>query len=79
MNEARQSYIATRAATLSIILWLLFLGAEYYWSSVISEAVSNKAGTYGELYGPLSFFRPVFMYGAFICTVIASISILKNK
>jgi hypothetical protein len=80
MNTQKKSYIASRAAALSIILWILFLVTENLWLSVMTEAVSSKTGTYGEAYGPLSFFRPIFMYGAFICSVVASISIFDlNK
>ena len=71
---------------LSIIavgFWCLFLWIDKLWNEIMEKAVAEKLGTYGELFGPLSFFRPIVLYTAFTLTVCLAILILwknqKNK
>ena len=64
--------ILLRASILSIIFWGLFLYADYQWQAVLKQAVSEKQGMYNELYGPLLFFRPIFLYGAFISSLVSA-------
>ena len=63
-----------------IIVWGLFLWIDKLWNEVIGNAVSAKLGTYGELFGPLSFFRPVVLYLAFFLTLwLVAVYIKKKK
>ena len=47
----------------------MFLWIDKLWNEVLYQAVGEKLGTYGELYGPISFFRPVALYLALILTL----------
>lgn len=55
---------------LTIVFWVLFLIIDVNYGRVMSDAVKMKNGTYGELMGPLSFFRPIFLYGSFLLTLL---------
>ena len=60
-----------------IIFWGLFIWIDRIWSEVIAGAVADKLGTYGELYGPLSYFRPAALYSALTATML--FLILNNR
>ena len=63
-----------------IALWSLFLWVDKLWNEVIAKAVIEKLGTYGELFGPLSFFRPIILYLILILTIfLALINMKRNK
>jgi hypothetical protein len=44
--------------------WLTFLYLDYLWQQCLTDAVVRQAGTYGEIYGPVSFFRPTVLYSS---------------
>ena len=60
-----------------IVFWGLFLWFDKLWYEVIVAA--NGQGTYGELYGPLSFFRPAILYLALALTLCLVIINMKRK
>ncbi|MFZ9024476.1 MAG: hypothetical protein ACO3BO_06985, partial [Anaerohalosphaeraceae bacterium] len=62
-----------------IIAWIVFLWLDKLWNEVMAQAVSEKTGTYGELYGPLSFFRPAVLYLALILTLFLVIINIMEK
>jgi len=64
---------------LAIVSWVVFLWIEKLWNEVMEKAVAEKLGTYGELFGPLSFFRPIVLYSAFALTVCLAIMNIKKK
>ena len=67
-------------AIINIIFWAIFIFVDKAWNNVLAEAVSSGQKTYGELYGPLSFFRPAILYGALLLTTILSgIIIITRK
>ena len=53
---------------LTALSWLLFLFVDYYWQIVITKAVCDQNATYGELYGTLSFLRPIVLIAALVLT-----------
>jgi len=60
-----------------IIFWGLFFWVDKFWNEVIAKAVTEKLGTYGESYGPLSYFRPIIFYSALALTLL--FLILNNR
>jgi hypothetical protein len=62
-----------------IVFWGLFLWLDKLWNEVIAEAVVKKMATYGELFGPLSFFRPAILYLALALTLCLTIVNMKRK
>lgn len=58
-------------AVLTILSWMTFLYLDTQWNAVLSRAVAEGNKTYGELYGPLSFFRPVSLYSALILSLVS--------
>lgn len=65
--------ISKTLSILVIILWAVYLFIDYSLQEVLIKAVSEQTGTYGESYGPLLFFRPLFLYLALAITGINSI------
>lgn len=64
----------------TIVFWILFLWVDKLWNEVIKKAVVEQLGTYGELFGPLSFFRPIILYLALTLTIcLMVIYIRRNK
>ena len=55
----------------TIVSWAIFLYIDCLWQEILRDAVTN--GFYGEIYGPLSFFRPILLYSAIALTVLNSI------
>lgn len=49
--------------------WAGFLWLDIRFQQVMSQAVRSRSGTYGELYGPLSFFRPTALFISLVLTV----------
>lgn len=50
--------------------WIAFLLIDFSYLGVIHQAVLDKNGTYGELYGPISYFRPIFLCISLLLTLI---------
>jgi hypothetical protein len=59
-------------------LWALFLWLDYLWQQVLEEAVTEQRGFYGELYGPLSFFRPLALWLALGVTILALVMLVRR-
>jgi hypothetical protein len=51
-------------AVITFATWIAFFFVDRLWQQTLAEAVSRQEGTYGEMYGPVSFFRPAFFYSA---------------
>jgi hypothetical protein len=51
-------------------MWMAFLCLDSQWNSCLTHAVTEGKKTYGEMYGPLAFFRPVVMYSALSLSLI---------
>jgi hypothetical protein len=63
----------------SCLGWIAFIIIDYYWNHIISDAVQLRQGSFGELYGPLSFFRPIILYTSILLSFITSVLVLRNK
>jgi hypothetical protein len=46
-------------AVATAAVWAMFLYLDALWNICLSQAVADGSQTYGEIYGPLSFFRPI--------------------
>ncbi len=55
-----------------------FLWIDYQWQLLLETAVSNRAGTYGESYGPLSFLRPLVLSIAMLLSIVAAVLVMKH-
>jgi len=63
-----------------VVLWSLFLFADFVWQDVMITAVNGRQATYGEAFGPLSYFRPKILYLAFSLTCLNALLVfLKVK
>ena len=71
--------LRTLAAVLTLVCWFGFLALDALWRSVVWEAVSRREGTFGELYGPVSFFRPVALYAALAGTLLCVVLLLTTN
>ena len=58
---------------LNLFLWTVFIWIDRIWNDVLREAVLRKEATYGEMFGPISYFRPKILFMAFALTVIIPI------
>ena len=54
----------------AIAQWIAFYLLDSSFQSVVSEAVRRKEGLYGEMYGPLSYFRSLCLYAALVVTMV---------
>ena len=65
----------------NVVLWAEFIWVDLLWNDVIESAVVQRQGLYGELFGPISFFRPILLYTAFGLTVLLAVLTFfqKNK
>jgi hypothetical protein len=61
----RSTRVKITIAVASVLAWAAFLYLDAQWNACIGRAVEEGKKTYGELYGPLAFFRPLSMYSAF--------------
>ena len=61
-----------------VVGWISFLFLDSLWNRTLREAVSAASGTYGELYGPLSFFRPAAMYFAFVVSIVSALMLIRD-
>ncbi len=52
-------------AVISLVAWLGFYLLDRTLDGVITDAVTTGTQTYGELYGPLSFWKPIVFWGSF--------------
>jgi len=68
-------------SVLTALSWLLFLFVDYYWQIVITKAVCDQNATYGEMYGPLSFLRPIVLITALVLTgtALCMLFLAKNE
>ena len=51
------------------------------WNDVLREAVIRKEATYGEMFGPISYFRPKVLYSALAVSIIILVILftIRNK
>lgn len=66
-------------SAINLVLWLIFVWMDNAWNEVLHEAVLRQEATYGEMFGPISFFRPIVLYSALILTIIISVLIFMIK
>ena len=57
---------------LLIVSWSAFFVVDYQLAEVIRDAVRERQGMYGEMYGPLSYFRQVFLVASAALSLIAA-------
>lgn len=55
----------------TFVAWLAFIYLDSQWNDCLSRAVEEGNRTYGEIYGPLTFLRPVAMYLALGLSLIS--------
>jgi hypothetical protein len=60
----RSGILEVVLAIATVAAWAAFLYLDSLWNACLSRAVQEGSKTYGEIYGPLSFFRPITMYSA---------------
>jgi hypothetical protein len=53
-----------------VAAWLAFLCLDSLWNACLTRAVAEGKQTYSEIYGPLTFFRPVVMYTALSLSLV---------
>ncbi len=58
-------------AIATVAVWAAFLYLDSLWNACLSRAVEAGSKTYDEIYGPLSFFRPITMYSALGLTLFS--------
>ena len=56
--------------TVTVIVVLLSVFVDYEWQKVVLNPISGENITYGEMYGPLSYFKPILLYGAVVVVVV---------
>jgi len=59
-------------AITTILIWSAFLYLDSQWNACLRQSVEQGSKTYGELYGPLSFFRPLSMYLALALSLLCA-------
>ena len=64
------SKIQRTCIILGVGLWIAFYFIDSSFQNVVSEAVQRKEGLYGEMYGPLSYFRSLCLHSALIATIV---------
>ena len=57
---------------LLILSWSGFFVVDYQLAELIRDAVRERQGVYGEMYGPLSYFRRVFLVASAALSLIAA-------
>ena len=55
----------------AVITWGIFLYFDSLWTDCLTQAV--KEGYYREIYGPLTFFRPVAKYAALSLPLVCGV------
>lgn len=64
----------------TVMAWAAFLFLDSLWSACLSRAVEEGSKAYGEIYGPLSFFRPLSMYSAWALSLLcAGLLVIGSK
>ncbi len=66
-------------AVLTGLSWGFFLLVDYHLQKVVAQAVADRSGTYGELYGPLSFFRFLLLIISLALTIAAICFLLLRR
>jgi hypothetical protein len=54
--------------------WAMFLYLDAFWNACLSQAVAAGSRSYGEIHGPLSFFRPIALFLALGLSLICAAS-----
>lgn len=57
----------------TVVAWVAFLTLDSQWNACLARAVEEGKKTYGEIYGPLTFFRPVVLYIAFGLSLVCGV------
>jgi hypothetical protein len=70
--------ITKTVSILTIVAWGAFLFLDHLWQQCLTEAASRQAGTYGEIYGPVSFFRQTFLYSAAVSSVACAFLLFRR-
>ena len=63
--------IVSNLLTLLVVIAGFFV--DYGWQQVLLNPVSGENVTYGEMYGPLSYFKPVFLYATLIFVIVNNV------
>jgi len=59
---------------LAFIVVLLNFFVDYEWWYVISNPINNNGDVvYGEMYGPLSYFKPIIMYTTLVVVFVNTV------
>ncbi len=77
-SHCRHDFLRLALSLLLLFLtaaaWASYLWVDRAWQDCISAAVASKSGTYSEVYGPLSAFRPLALYSScllsFLCALL---------
>ena len=63
-----RQYLKIGSLVAAVIAWGVFLYFDSLWTDCLTQAV--KEGSYREIYGPLTFFRPFAKYAALSLSLI---------
>ena len=74
MSKIQRTFII-----LGVVLWIAFYFIDSSFQNVISEAVKRKEGLYGEMYGPLNYFRSLCLHSALVVTIVGFTLLWKGS
>lgn len=63
----------------TLLAWLAFIYLDHLWNQCLSRAVAEGSRTYGEIYGPLTVFRPLSMYVALTLSVTSGVCLALSQ
>jgi hypothetical protein len=66
-------------AVATVGAWCVFLYLDALWSECLQRAAEDGKKVYGEMYGPLSFFRPISMWTAVTLSVVTATWLALKK
>jgi hypothetical protein len=67
-------------AIINVLLWSVFIWMDRLWNNFLQDAISRKEGiVYGDLFGPLSYFRPKILFLSYAVSLVLAVMIFYNK
>jgi hypothetical protein len=75
----RRSPMKIALCVATFLAWLGFIYLDHLWNQCLSHAVTEGRKTYGEIYGPLTIFRPIAMYLALTLSLTSGVCHALSK
>jgi hypothetical protein len=79
LENEEMNGLKTWLSIVTTFAWLGFVVLDHHFQKLVEQAVRDRAGTYGELFGPLSFFRPAFLVLALALTAVALVLLASRR